>query len=303
MRIAIIGAGAMGCLFAARLHHAGCSVTLLEVDPLTLETLQRNGVTLHMGDVSSVHHVPAMRAEQAKGRFDLIMLFTKAFSTLAAVRSVRHLLGETSWVLTLQNGIGHVQDIASCVPEDRILVGVTDIPADLSGTAQVRSEDAGSIRFWHSSGPRHSDLELIAGAFVQAGFSCEPDPNVQVAVWQKAAFNAALNSLCTLLKEPVGHIAASDDGQWLVQQVIAETANVARASGASFSEQSVLAAVAQAYARQAAHRPSMLQDRLAGRQTEIEYINGAIVRQGRLLGIATPVLESLYRLVRMGENR
>lgn len=302
MKLAIIGAGAMGCLFAARLHQAGAAVTLLDIDTRTLATLNRDGIRLHgTADAPGPHRVAALRAQQAEGPFDLVMVFTKAFSTRAALASASHLLGPGSYVLTLQNGLGHTDEIAAYVAPSRILVGVTDIPADLVDVAQVHSQAAGAVRLYSHDGQPHRMLDCLTALFNRAGLPCSADPQVQVAIWHKAAFNAALNALCTLLREPVGRIGESEDGRWLARAVVEESAAVAQAQGIAFDSAKVLASISQVYLEQAAHRPSMLQDRLAGRPTEIENINGAILRLGRRSGIATPVLESLYRLVRIGE--
>lgn len=303
MNIAIIGAGAMGCLFAARLHGHSAAVTLIDIHTATLDTLNRQGIVVHMpgGPPSSPQRVTALRAEQASGPFDLIMVFTKAFSTAAAMASVQHLLGTDTWVLTLQNGLGHVDAISACVASARIIVGVTDIPADLLELGLVHAPGAGSIRLWSLDGRAQPMLEQVSQLFNGAGLPCTTDPAVQVAIWHKAAFNAALNALCTLLREPVGHIGRSEHGRWLVAAVIDESAAVAASLGVAFNRETVLAMVEKVYVQQAEHKPSMLQDRLAGRTSEIDNINGAIVRAARRRGIAVPVVESLYRLVYMGE--
>ena len=303
MNIAIIGAGAMGCLFAARLHGHGAAVTLIDIDPAALAVLNRQGIVVHMpgSPPSRPQRVTALRAEQAGGPFDLIMLFTKAFSTTAAMASVKHLLGADTCVLTLQNGLGHVDAINACVASAQIIVGVTDIPADLLGTGQVHAPGAGSIRLWSLDGQARPMLAQLSQWFNGAGLPCTADPAVQVAIWHKAAFNAALNALCTLLRKPVGHIGHGEHGRWLVAAVIDESAAVATSLGVAFNRETVLAMVEKVYVQQAEHKPSMLQDRLAGRTSEIDNINGAIVQAARRQGIAVPVVESLYRLVCMGE--
>lgn len=303
MNIAIVGAGAMGCLFAARLQRQGAALTLIDIDVATLETLNRQGVVVQRahGQPSSQHPVSALHADQARGHFDLILLFTKAFHTAAALASVRHLLGHDTYVLTLQNGLGHVDAITARVSSAYLLVGVTDIPADLVGIGQVHTPGAGSIRLWSHDGLHRPMLDRVCRLFNEAGLPCTSDPEVQTAIWHKAAFNAALNALCTVLREPVGHIGHGEHGRWLVAAVIAESAAVAASLGVAFSRETVLAMVEKVYVQQAEHKPSMLQDRLAGRRGEIDNINGAIVRAARRQGIATPVVESLYRLVCMGE--
>lgn len=302
MNIAILGAGAMGCLFAGRLLGAGADVKMFDINNEVLEKLNRHGIGVLSDEESRCQYpVAALRAEDSRSHFDLILVFTKAFSTAAAMASVKHLLGPDTYVLTLQNGLGHVDEIAAWVAPSRLLVGVTDIPADLAAIGEVHTRNAGGVRFWSQDGEHRRMLKLVSELFTRAGLPCIADPEVQVAIWHKAAFNAALNALCTVLRQPVGRLGQSEDGRWLATKVIEESSRVALALGIEFDTATVLASVEQVYTQQADHRPSMLQDRLAGRASEIENINGAILKLAREQGLAVPVLESLYRLVRMGE--
>lgn len=301
MNIAIIGAGAMGCLFAARLALAGAKVSLVEVDDDSIAIIRQQGLQLQLGDQRYHVPVPIARAVDTAGPFDALMLFTKGPHTRAAVHSVEHLLAPHTLVVTLQNGLGNAECIAEKVAPERILIGMTDVPADLLTTGVVHSVEAGKICLWRYQGDADHALDAINRQLQKAGFDSRTDPNVQSAIWEKVAFNAALNALCTLIGQPVGVIGASTDGRWLAEQVIDESQCIATAEGIAFDAGRVKARMNHVYAEQATHRPSMLQDREAGRPSEIESINGALVQHARRHHLSTPILETLYRLVRLGE--
>jgi len=301
MNIAIIGAGAMGCLFAARLALSGSRVSLVEVDRTAIDTIGQQGLRLYLGDHAHQVNVPIALAADTQGPFDLLMVFTKGFHTQAAITSVQHLIGPDTWVLTLQNGLGNADCIAETVAAERILIGMTDVPADLVAAGVVHAVEAGKVRLWGYNGGTTAALTAVSQRLVDAGFDCATDPDVVTTIWEKVVFNAALNALCTLIGQPVGIIGASPDGRWLAERVVDECQAIAAAQGIAFNSQRVLARMQQVYVEQAAHHPSMLQDRQAGRRSEIESINGALLGHARHHGLSAPVLETLYRLVRMGE--
>ena len=203
-RIVIVGAGAMGCLFAARLALAGKAVTVVDVDPARLALIAREGIALHDDFGEHVARVEAKSAGEVTGHVDLLMLFTKGMHSAAAARSVAHLAQTECAVLTLQNGIGNVEAISEVFPPARILWGVTDFPADLAGPNLVASHGAGHI--FLGSYPDGADARAVkvARLFEASRLHAEVDPHVKIAVWEKVAFNAALNALCTVSGLPVG---------------------------------------------------------------------------------------------------
>lgn len=301
MNIAIIGAGAMGCLFAARLRLGGARVSLVEVDMASITAIAEHGLHLHLGERQYQVRLPIAQAKDTEGPFDLLMVFTKGMHTRAAIASVRHLVGPHSWLLTLQNGLGNAECIVETVAAQRVLIGMTDVPADLTAPGVVHASDSGKIRLWRYRGGSCTELQAISRLLSDAGFDCAADAAVQSSIWEKVAFNAALNALCALIGQPVGVIGASADGRWLAEQVIDESQRIAEAEGIAFDSERVRARMRLVYIEQAEHRPSMLQDRQAGRPSEIESINGALLQHARHHQLSTPVLETLYRLVRLGE--
>lgn len=299
-RIVIVGAGAMGCLFAARLALAGKSVTVIDVDPARLSQIATDGITLD--DDSGEHRavVHAALAAEVEGPVNLLMLFTKGMHSAAAIRSVAHLARTDCAVLTLQNGLGNVEAISEVFPADRILWGVTDFPADLEGPTRVASHGQGHIFLGNYPAGTDDRAQAVTSVFSAAGLNAVADPQVRVAVWEKVGFNAALNALCTVSGLPVGGLD-HPAGRSAARAVIDEIAAIAKAEGAAVDHPRLCAKVDFALANHRTHKPSMLQDRLAGRRTEIESINGAVLEAARRHNVASPALQILTDLVRIGE--
>lgn len=302
MRVVIVGAGAMGCFFAARLALSGQEVTLVDVDAPRLALIAREGVQLTDDDGTRTAPVQARLAHEVTGPVDLVMLFTKGMHSAAAIASVAHLDDGAVQVLTLQNGLGNVEAIAKAFAPERILWGVTDLPADLEGPNAVSSHGVGHIRLGGAIPQAHGYAGAVAAMLDQAGLNAEADAEVRVAVWEKAAFNAALNALATITGRTVGGLDCAE-GRRIASAVVDETIAVAAAQGILMDRARLFAKIDHALAHHRTHKPSMLQDRLAGRTTEIESINGAIVRAAAEAGLAAPVTRVLADLVRMGEPR
>ncbi|AFU48402.1 2-dehydropantoate 2-reductase [Acidovorax sp. KKS102] len=304
MKIMVVGAGAMGSLFGGLLAEAGHDVTLVDVNAAHVEAIGSRGLRLHtdQGD----RHVSSLRAcspSQASGAPDLLMVFTKTLHTSSALAGVAHLLGAHTHVLSLQNGLGNAEIIAQHVPAERILIGVTTWPADLVGPGHVHSHGQGLVRLMSADGRDHPAVAEVVQALNGAGLACTADAAVWSAIWEKVAFNAALNSICTATHCTVDQLGAIEDGLALAFAVVDEVLAVAQARGIAVQTQACKARVADAIARHVGHKPSMLQDVLAGRNTEIEAINGAVVTTAADLGIPVPCTRTLLQVVRLVQER
>jgi 2-dehydropantoate 2-reductase len=303
MRIAILGAGAMGSLFGGLLAEAGNAVTLIDIDATHLEAIRAGGLALATDAGERRVALGVATPDAASGVPELMVVFTKSMHTRAALAGVRHLLGPDTHVLTLQNGLGNREAILEFVPAERALVGVTTIPADLAGPGHVRSLGSGTIRLLSADGVAHPFAGVVADALSAAGLPASVDPHAAAAIWEKVAFNAALNSVCAVTGCTVGQVAALPEGRALALAIADETVAVARAAGIEANPASVAATVNAALDQHGAHKPSMLQDTLAGRRTEIEAINGAVMQAARKWGIQAPHTATLLALVRLLESR
>lgn len=297
-RIVIIGAGAMGCLFAAKLALAGKDVTVVDVDKERVGAIARDGIIFKDDSGERQVRVSACTADTVTGPADLILLFTKAIHSAAAIRSVAHIVDDTCCALTLQNGLGNAEAIAELFPTERILLGVTDWPADFTPPNRVVNHGVGQV-WLGANDPVGIPKAMAAVSYlIAAGLNAQFDSEVHAAIWEKAAFNGALNALSTILCQPVGALDCPE-GRRIAEAVIDETIRVAATRGVIMNRQRVMAKTDFALLHHRGHLPSMLQDRMAGRPTEIEAINGQIVAAAVSAGIATPVTATLAELVRM----
>jgi len=304
MKIAILGAGAMGSLFGGLLAEAGQAVTLIDINEAHLGAIREGGLRLETD--SGQRRVTSMkvgRPGEVTEAPDLLVVFTKTLHTTAALDGVRSLIGPMTQVLSLQNGLGNVEAIGAFVPKERTLIGVTTWPADLVGPGHVHSHGQGAIRLMSADGVQRPAVAEVVAALSAAGLRCEADATVWAAIWEKVAFNAALNSLCAVTGCSVDQLGAVDDGTSMAFAIVSEVVAVARALGIEANAAKCQANVSHAIATHAGHKPSMLQDMLAGRRTEVESINGAVVSRAKTLGLAVPHTQVLLGLVRLKEQQ
>lgn len=297
-RVVIVGAGAMGCLFAARLALAGAEVTLVDVDAPRLVQMARDGITLTDDHGTRRATVRAALAGDVSGPVDGVILFTKAMHSRAAARSVAHLATPDTVALTLQNGLGNAEALAEVFAPASVLVGVTDFPADRTGPLAVASHGAGHVWLGRHDPAGHADPQAMAALFNRAGLNCAAVPDPRVPLWEKVAFNAALNSVATVTGLTVGGMD-QPAGRAVITAIADEVIATALAEGVKVDAAGVHAKIAFALANHRDHKASMLQDRLAGRPTEIDAINGAVASRAWALGVPTPVTAALADLVRL----
>lgn len=300
-RILVIGAGAMGCLFAARIAESGADVMLIDVDEARLAAIAREGITLTDDNGTRVVPLRTGTAVEATGSFDLVLLFTKGMHSAAAIRSIAHLsVAGGPYVLTLQNGLGNPEVIAEVFPADRILKGIAALPADLHDATHVSSHGAGHLELGGMTALAHRAAEEASALLTSAGFDARTNGTIDIAIWEKVAFNAALNALGTVTLQPNAGVDNAP-GRRIAAAMVREVVATAHALGVMVDGARIDAAIDFALTHHGGHKASMLQDRLAGRASEIESINGAVVEHARALAIATPVTETMTDLVRLIE--
>ena len=304
MKISIVGAGAMGSLFGGLLAESGNEVTLIDVNDAHIGAVRTQGLRLATdGGERQVTTLKALRPEDAVGFPDLLLVFTKTLHTSAALSGVAHLIGPDVHVLSLQNGLGNVEKIAGFVPPERVLIGVTTWPADMVGPGHVQSHGKGVVRLMAADSIERPFVSQVAEVLTKAGLDCTSDRTVWAAIWEKVAFNAALNSICAVSGCTVDELGKVPDGSRLANDVVTEVLSVAMRMGIDVDPVKCWGNVASAIVQHKGHKPSMLQDVLAGRHTEVESINGAVVALAGPLNIKLPVTETLLALVRLAQAR
>jgi 2-dehydropantoate 2-reductase len=303
LRICIVGAGALGSLFGGLLARAGASVWLYNPSNVAhVQAIQSAGLRIER-DAESWHvPVPATTTPEALAEADLVGIFVKAHQTARAMEQIAPLLSPRSWVLSLQNGIGMEREILQFVPAERFLRGVTAQGATLLAPGRVRWAGVGPTRLGRWRGPLTPEIEGILGLLRKAQIETEYSEEIERLLWEKILINCAINPLTALFDQPNGSIVHDPELREIAGAVAREVLRVAQAHGVTLTEAEAVERVETVACKTAQNISSMLQDVRRGRPTEIEYINGAVVREGRRLGIATPINLFLTKLIKERET-
>ncbi len=309
MNILVMGAGAIGSVFGGFLAKAGHAVTLIG-RPRHMEGIADEGVKITgiWGD-HTVRNLSALTSLPRETDVDLILLTVKSYQTEAAMEEVRCTLPGNAPVLSLQNGLGNVETIASAVGPDRTLGGRVIFGAEIPkpGTVKVTViADAVAVGPIGGSAIPFEKAEEIARTIDAAGIPCRAVHEIERYLWGKVLYNVALNAPAAVLGINYGKLLESEATMKLMGEIISEAFAVAEAQGVKLDwdtpEEYRETLFHRLLPPTASHFPSMLQDIQKGKQTEIDALNGALVRLGEENGIATPVNKTLTRLIRYKEG-
>jgi 2-dehydropantoate 2-reductase len=298
MKIGILGAGVMGQLFGARLALGGNDVVFIDAAPRTIEVLNEQGIVLTTDGVTEKTPARAGFAADFSESVELVVVFTKGFHTEAALQSIRHLISDDTLGLTLQNGLGNDVVLASFFGNDKTWVGTTDFPADMKELGVLHTSAGGRVRmgkFDEVADPRSWALVDVLN---QAHLNTSLEVDIRPVIWEKVIFNTAMNTLSAVTGQTVGQMAASENARGIIAAIIDEGLAVAASQGIHVPQSELQGIVDNAFANHGEHKTSMLQDREAGRRTEIDFIGGAVAKIGAHAGVPTPVLSTLVAIVR-----
>jgi len=302
MNISILGTGAMGSLFGARLsRHA--DVTLLGTWTEAVQAIRRDGIQVEGEGTFRVH---AASDPDDAPLADLAIMLVKSYQTERAAQWAARTLKPSGVALTIQNGLGNVEILASRIGVDRAMLGVTTQGATLIGPGHVRSGGRGTTHLGflpiERAAPRDWSADSAAyettALFNAAGFHAVVSENVEALAWGKVIINAAINPLTAILRVPNGALAESNDTLELMWSIVAEAVAVAKAHRIELSYPNPFERVKAVAQATATNRSSMLQDVLKSRPTEIDAINGKIVERGQAVNVPTPINATLTALVR-----
>ncbi len=303
MRVAIVGAGAIGGLFGARLALAGHEVWLVHHRAEMVDALRTEGLLLR--DARGSHHTPVNATADTRevGPVDLAVVLVKSRQTREAAVATVPMVGEATAVLTIQNGLGNREILAEVVGGERVLAGMTYAGAAVLAPGHVRETAAGETVIGERDGLITERLERIASELSNAGLPTTTTRRLEDMIWAKLVINASLNATCAVTGASPGQLLASADGCNWLRTIAQEVASVARAAGRELPFPDAGERVIQHCRTIGASKPSMLQDVERGRWTEVDAINGAVVREGERLGVPTPYNRALTLLVKTIEAR
>lgn len=312
MRIVIVGPGAIGCLIAGLLAESNQEdVWLLDKDELRAKELLKNGLRLEgIGGKRfiKIEDNPFLHATSDVsdiGKADLILICVKSYNTKTACISVFPAVEENTIVMTLQNGLNNVEAMSSIFGQEKIIAGITTHGATLLGVGHVRHAGIGKtiIGEVKRGSISASKLSQIANIFSKAGFETTISENILSHIWGKLIINSAINPITAITKMRNGELLEHNETKTLLYLTVNESACVAHAHSIKLPYDDPIVIVEETCRATANNISSMLQDVLNNKPTEIDSINGAIVKEGSKVGINTPVNQVLTYLVKSLELR
>jgi len=301
MRIAVIGAGAMGCLYGGLLARSGKDVVLVDLWAEHIQAIRDQG--LRLGGISGDLMIPvAATVDPEPESADVAIILTDTNATREAARTAARTLTAEGWAITLQNGIGNLEAMAEALGAERVVGGLSYHSAAVEGPGRTLHTHAGPTWLGELDGRRSARVEAFAEALSDAGFQPQIVDDIEAHIWTKFIHNAAINPISALLNLRVGEISLNPEADALQSRIIAEALAVVRARGITLTDADPMASI-KAFCKTKFNAPSMLQHLEAGKRTEVDSLNGAVAAHGQALGVPTPYNEALAWMVKGMERQ
>ena len=296
MRITVVGAGAMGGSYGGLLAGAGHEVSLIDAWQAHVDAINREG--LRVAGVLGDHRVrvPAATGVIGEGA-ELAIVFVDSNNTAAAAATASKVLAPNGFAITFQNGIGNVEKLQAVLGKARVLGGSSMCSAASRGAGHVHLTHAGKTSIGEPDGAVRSRTTRLAEALNDAGFETEVAPDIMAVIWEKFALNCCINAIAATTGLRAGEMARLPELDAFQDRIIAEVMAVTEARGVRLPTPDLPAKI-KAHCRMKLNQPSMLQHVEAGRRTEIDALNAALLREAAALGIATPYNEALVALLK-----
>jgi len=305
MKIAVVGSGALGGFFGVTFAVNGQEVTLVDTDAEKVKAIRESGLTVSTKEGEKSVRLGISTRTDEVGQVDLVFFSVKSYATLEAARSLPPLIGEGTLVMSIQNGIGNVEKIASVVGPKRVIGGITAHSFQMLSPIHIRYVGgAGYLHIGMIEGENSSRVQEIAEILRNGGIQVEVNESIQNYIWYKLLINTPINAIAAITGLKNGELAENEEAHRLMHIVADEALAVAKAENIRLlmTEHPVKVCISALRAA-SENKASMLQDIEAKRRTEIDAINGAIVERGENLGIPTPVNKALTGLVKIMECR
>lgn len=302
MKIAVIGAGAMGSIYGGHLSLHN-EVYLVDTNQAVVDHLQANGLVLQESGEDVVYHPRAVVSTEGLGQVDLVILFVKALFSRAALKGNQGLIGENTYVLTLQNGSGHEDILSEFVREDHIIIGTTEDNGAVLGLGHIRHGGEGRTNIGMLTEDREGFLPKVKETFDACGFQVRIHENIQYLIWDKLFTNVSLSAVTGILQVDMGYIAANAHAWNMTRQLVHEAVAVAAAMGLDFDENEILEKVKKTSEGSPNGCTSIRADLRDGRRTEVDTISGSVVRAARKCHVSAPTHEFLVEMVHAMEEK
>jgi 2-dehydropantoate 2-reductase len=303
MKITVVGPGALGCLIAANIKNKTREeIWLFDHLPARAKKIAADGLKVEGLGGSFTVKVDITTEPKDIGRCDLVVVCVKSYSTEDACKDIKELVGPSTSVLTLQNGIGNIQILDDSFGPEKIVGGVTNHGATLMGDGHVRHAGKGDTVIGRADGRVLGAVRDIAGILTKAGFDTKVSKDIDSVIWSKLVINVGINALTAITRLNNGMLTEYDECRSLLRSAVGEAVKVVKRKRIKLMYDDPIQKVESVCKATSANVSSMLQDVLGNRRTEIDFINGAIVRQAKALNIPTPINDALTCLVKTIEK-
>lgn len=291
MQFAVVGAGAVGCYFGGMLARAGHTVSLIG-RPLHVDAIKANGLMLDTQTFKERVHPQASINAAAVGNADVVLFCVKSTDTVTTAAQIGPHLRPSAVLLSLQNGVENAALLSASLPQ-QVIPAVVYVATEMAGPGHVKHNGRGELVMGDAV-----DSKKIAALMALSGIPVQVSDNVLGALWAKLIVNCAYNALSAIAQMPYGRLVQSEGVEILMEEVVRECLAVAQAGDIIVPGDSLhnVRRIAQTMADQYS---STAQDVARGKPTEIDYLNGYVCRQGKQLGVATPVNHALTTLVKL----
>ena len=295
-KVAVMGAGAVGCYFGGMLARAGHEVVLIG-RPAHADAIAGDGLRMETRAFDERVRLGASSDPAAVQGAQLVLFCVKSTDTESAGAQISDHLSPEALVLCLQNGVDNAQRLRAVLPARNVAAAVVYVATEMAGPGHVRHHGRGELVIEPSNGS-----EAAAQALTTAGVPTVVSDDVRGALWLKLIINCAYNAISAIAQRPYGETVRGAGVREVMRDAVNECLAVARAEGVNVPED-VDAAVRRIAETMPGQSSSTAQDLARGRRSEIDYLNGLIVRRGEALGVPTPVNRVLWSLVKLLEGK
>uniref|UniRef100_UPI00356899BD ketopantoate reductase family protein n=1 Tax=Enterocloster aldenensis TaxID=358742 RepID=UPI00356899BD len=302
MRIAVIGAGAMGSIYGGHLSQNN-EVYLVDTAAQVVEHVRKEGIKIQENGEDVIYHPQAVTSTEGLEPVDLVILFVKSLFSRAALSGNKGLIGPDTYVMTLQNGSGHEDILGEFVGQDHIVIGTTEDNGAVLGLGHIRRGGEGNTNVGMLVEDKDGFLPKLKEAFDCCGFNVKIHANIQQLIWNKLFTNVSLSAVTGILQVDMGYIASNEYAWAMTRRLIKEAVAVAHAMGLEADEEAIAAKVRKTSEMSPGGCTSIRADLRDGRKSEVDTISGSVVRAAAKVGVPVPCHEFVVNMVHALEGK
>lgn len=302
MRIAVIGAGAMGSIYGGHLslHH---DVFLIDTNQAVVDHINQNGLKIQENGEDMIFHPAALTSAKGQEPMDLVILFVKALFSKAALAGNQSIIGPDTYLMTLQNGSGHEDLLGEFAPQNHIIIGTTEDNGAVLAPGYVRRGGTGKTNIGMLVEDTERFLPKLKEALDSCGFTGHIHENIQQLIWNKLFTNVSLSAVTGVLQVPMGFIAGNEYAWSITKKLIHEAVEVAHGLGLTADEDEITEKVRLTSVNSPEGITSICADLRSGRRTEVNTISGSVVRASKKCHVPAPTHELIVELIHAMEDR